>query len=59
MELFRYASSVYGQPVLLGASWDLLGWFVASGAVFIFVHAAYKAITGATSRQIRGGDRIG
>lgn len=46
MELFRFASSVYGQPVLLGASWDLLGWFVAAGAAFIVVHAVYKAVTG-------------
>jgi hypothetical protein len=45
MELFRYASSVYGQPVLLGASWDLLGWFVGAGAAFILGHAAYKALT--------------
>jgi hypothetical protein len=46
MELFRFASSVYGQPVLLGASWDLLGWFFWSGVVFIVAHAAYKAVTG-------------
>jgi hypothetical protein len=46
MELFRFASSVYGQTVLLGASWGLLGWFVAAGAAFIVVHAAYKAVTG-------------
>jgi hypothetical protein len=46
MELFRYASSVYGQPVLLGASWDLLPWFVWLGAAFIVVHAGYKAVTG-------------
>jgi hypothetical protein len=46
MELFRFASSVYGQPVLLGASWDLLVWFVAAGAAFIVVHATYKAVTG-------------
>ena len=46
MELFRFASSVYGQPVLLGASWDLLGWFVGAGAAFIVVHAVYKAVTG-------------
>jgi len=46
MELFRYASSVYGQPVLLGASWTLLPWFFGAGAVFIVVHAIYKAVTG-------------
>ena len=46
MELFRYASSVYGQPVLLGASWDLLGWFVGAGFAFIVMHAVYKAFSG-------------
>jgi hypothetical protein len=46
VELFRYASSVYGQPVLLGASWDLLGWFVGAGVAFIVLHAVYKAVTG-------------
>jgi hypothetical protein len=51
MELFRYASSVYGQPVLLGASWDLLGWFVALGAAFIIIHAAYKAVAGSNGGQ--------
>ena len=46
MEFLRYASSVYGQPVLLGASWDLLGWFVGAGVAFIVLHAVYKAVTG-------------
>ena len=46
MELFRFASSVYGQPVLLGASWGLLGWFFGDGVVFIAAHAAYKGLTG-------------
>jgi hypothetical protein len=46
MEFLRYASSVYGQPVLLGASWNLLPWFFGAGVVFIVAHAAYKAVTG-------------
>jgi len=50
MELFRFASSVYGQPVLLGASWSLLGWFVGAGAAFIAGHAVYKAVTGSHGR---------
>jgi hypothetical protein len=45
LALFRYASSVYGQDVLLGASWQLAWWFIAAGAACIAVHAAYKAIT--------------
>ncbi len=50
MQLFRFASSVYGQPVLLGASWDLLRWFVGAGAAFIVAHATYKAVTGSRGR---------
>ena len=50
MSLFRYATSVYGQSVLVGASWDLIWWFVGAGAAFIAVHAAVKAATGARER---------
>jgi hypothetical protein len=46
LPLFRYATSVYGQDVLLGASWDLIWWFIGAGAVFIVAHAAMKTITG-------------
>jgi hypothetical protein len=45
MQLFRVAPSIYGGPgVVIGASWDLLGWFVVAGAAFIVVHAVYKAV---------------
>jgi len=44
--VFRYASSIYGQDVLLGASWDLLPWFVAAGGALIVVHAVWKALSG-------------
>jgi hypothetical protein len=50
MPLFRYASSVYGQTVLVGASWDLIWWFVGAGAAFIAVHAAVKIVTGARTK---------
>lgn len=46
MEFFRYASSIYGQPVLLGASWSLLPWFFGAGLAFIGAHAGYKVVTG-------------
>ena len=47
MHVFRYASSIYGgSDVVIGASWDLLPWFVALGAAFIVVHAVTKALTG-------------
>jgi hypothetical protein len=46
MELFRYSTSIYGgSDVLIGASWDLLPWFVAAGAAFIVLHALLKAVT--------------
>jgi hypothetical protein len=47
MQLFRYATSVYGgSDVVIGASWDLLPWFVGAGLAFIAVHAAAKALAG-------------
>jgi len=46
MELFRFSRSIYGQQVLIGASWDLLLWFAVAGAAFIVIHALYKAVTG-------------
>ena len=44
MELFRYATSVYGDRVLLGASFDLLQWFVAVGVAAILAHAIFKIL---------------
>jgi hypothetical protein len=45
MQLFRFATSIYGDSdVVIGASWDLLPWFVAAGAAFILAHALYKAV---------------
>jgi hypothetical protein len=47
VELFRYSTSIYGgSDTLIGASWDLLPWFVGAGAAFIIVHAAVKAVFG-------------
>jgi hypothetical protein len=42
--LFRYATSVYGEKVLLGASWDLVWWFIAAAVAFIVLHALGKAL---------------
>jgi hypothetical protein len=44
VELFRYATSVYGDRVLLGASFDLLQWFVAVGVAAILAHAIFKIL---------------
>ena len=47
MHLFRFATSIYGDSdVVIGASWDLLPWFIAAGAAFIVVHAAVRAAAG-------------
>jgi len=52
MQLFRYSTSIYGgSDVLIGASWDLLKWFVLAGAVAIVLHAAIKAVTVAAGRS--------
>jgi hypothetical protein len=46
MELFRYSKSIYGgDDLLIGASWDLLKWFVIAGAIVIVLHAVATAVT--------------
>jgi hypothetical protein len=51
MQLFRYATSIYGDSnIVIGASWDLLPWFAAAGAAFIVVHALAKAVVGRRGR---------
>ena len=39
MDLFRYATSVYGQDQLLGANWDLIWWFGGAASAYIVVDA--------------------
>jgi hypothetical protein len=52
MQVFRYSRSIYGgQEQLIGASWDLLPWFVAAGAAFIVLHAVIIAIVKARRRH--------
>jgi|HubBroStandDraft_4_1064222.scaffolds.fasta_scaffold787826_2 hypothetical protein len=52
MELFRYSTSIYGgSDLLIGASWDLLPWFVAAGAAFIVLHALVKAVASRRADQ--------
>ena len=46
MELFRYSRSIYGgQDQLIGASWDLLPWFVGAAVAFIILHAILNALS--------------
>lgn len=42
MELFRYATSAYGQREIIGGSFDLIQYFVAAGVMAILVHAIFK-----------------
>jgi hypothetical protein len=52
MHLFRFATSIYGDSdVVIGASWDLLPWFVGAGAAFIIAHAILKAVAGGRWRR--------
>jgi len=51
MELFRYSTSIYGgDNLLIGASWDLLKWFVVTGAIVIVLHAVAAAVTSRRGR---------
>jgi hypothetical protein len=53
MHLFRFATSIYGDSdVVIGASWDLLPWFVGAGTAVILVHALVKAVAGAARRPV-------
>jgi hypothetical protein len=52
LELFRYSTSIYGgSDQIIGASWDLLPWFVAAGAAFIVLHALLKAVASRRASQ--------
>ncbi len=52
MQFFRYSKSIYGgQEQLIGASWDLLPWFVAAGAAVIVVHAIVIAVVKMRQRR--------
>ncbi len=41
MDIFRYTSDAWGQRVLEGLSWDMIGYFAGAGVVFIVFHAGY------------------
>jgi len=52
MELFRYSRSIYGgQNQLVGASWDLLPWFVGAALAFIILHAVLTALAKRRGRR--------
>jgi hypothetical protein len=51
LDILRYSSDAWGQKVLDGASWDLLGLFFAVGLVLIIVHALYKFFIGQSDQR--------
>jgi hypothetical protein len=52
MELFRYSRSIYGgSDQLIGASWDLLPWFVGAAVLFIVVHAVLSTLAKRRARR--------
>ena len=45
MQFFRYSRSIYGgSDQLIGASWDLLPWFVGAAIAFIVAHSVLNAL---------------
>jgi len=54
MQFLRYSRSIYGgQDQLIGASWDLLPWFVGAAATFIILHAILSAVANRRRRPSR------
>ena len=52
MQFFRYTKSIYGgQEQMVGASWDLLPWFVAAAMAFIVLHAIVMVFAKARTRR--------
>jgi hypothetical protein len=44
-DFFRYSRSIYGgSDTIIGASWDLLPWFVGAAFAFMVAHAVVKAL---------------
>ena len=41
MEVLRYSTDAWGQTVLEGVSWDLLGVFFFAAVAFVVIHALY------------------
>ncbi|HJL61216.1 MAG TPA: hypothetical protein QF517_04600 [Pseudomonadales bacterium] len=54
MEVFRYSHNAWGQSVLEGVSWDLLGVFFTATLTFILIHALFMWLI--APRKSRTGD---
>jgi len=45
IDLFRYSRSIYGgDEMIIGANWDLLGFFVVASMTFIALHIICKIV---------------
>jgi hypothetical protein len=53
VELFRYATSVYGDREIIGGSFDLIQYFVAVGVAAILVHAIFKWVMPSNNNAAR------
>jgi hypothetical protein len=51
MELVRTSRNVWGQEVLQGMSWDLIGLFFAAGLAVIVAHALYRLFLARPNRS--------
>lgn len=51
MEIFRYSSNAWGQRMLEGLSWDLIGYFAGAGVAFIVFHIVYMHFVGKRMKQ--------
>jgi hypothetical protein len=45
MEIFRYGHDVFGEPIIDGLSWNLLGVAVAIGIAVIGIHFVMRAFS--------------
>jgi hypothetical protein len=44
MELLRYGHDAWGQSLVNGLSWDLLGLAFGAGVAVIAIHAIWRAV---------------
>lgn len=51
MEVLRYGHDTYGEPVVNGASWDLLPVAFWAGVAVIVVHLIWRALRNRGTRR--------
>jgi len=45
MEILRYGHDAWGQVVINGVSWDLLGLAAGAGVAVIVIHLIWRAVS--------------